>query len=160
MIRKGLVVSAVAAAMLIGAAPASASVTLAATGGIIDQLYSNSSFSANNMQFTICQNGSCQTLFTGITGLHNLTSLQTLNAWANTGSYAGAAGYYDNYQFTFGGVSSFFGDRTPQPQSYALEESAPPPVPEPTIWALMIGGFAIIGMALRRRNKAAAVSFG
>ncbi len=158
MIRKGFTVSAVAAAMLIGAAPASASVGLAATGGIIDQLYSNSSFSANDMQFTICQNGSCQTLFTGVAGLHSLTSLQTLNSWANTGSYAGSAGYYDNYQFTFGGVSSFFGNQTPQIQTYSPEVSAPP-VPEPATWALMIGGFALIGAALRRR-KAAAVSFG
>lgn len=30
------------------------------------------------------------------------------------------------------------------------------PVPEPTAWALMIGGFGVVGSALRRRRKTAA----
>jgi len=33
-------------------------------------------------------------------------------------------------------------------------------VPEPVSWALMLGGFGLVGGAMRRSNRTNAVSFG
>ena len=41
----------------------------------------------------------------------------------------------------------------------AVLNAAPPPVPEPASWAMMVGGFGLIGGAMRARGKAA-VRFG
>jgi hypothetical protein len=160
MIRKGLLVSALAAGALIGATPAQASVQFASVGGIINQLKSSSSFSGNNFSFAICQNGICQTQFTGLTGLSNYNGLGGLNSWANTSSYQSAASPFDNYRFTFSGVSGYFGNQSQnvpvQTQNFVVETTVP--VPEPATWALMIFGFGLIGFAMRRRGTA--VSFG
>lgn len=150
MIRKGLLVPALAAGALIGATPAQASVQLAAVSGIVNQLHDNSSFSANNMQFTVCQNGSCQTMFTGLTGLRNMGGLGGVNSWANTGQYAGSGGAFDNYRFTYSAVGSFFGNPAPQQQQSFAQNM---PIPEPATWAMMILGFGFVGMAMRRRAK-------
>ncbi len=154
MIRKGLLVSALAAGAMIGATPAQSAVTLASVSSIINQLKANSTFSANNMEFTICQNGTCQTLFTGVAGLHNFNDLGGLNNWANTGSTPNTPGYFDNYRFTYSGVGGYFGNQTPpasESMSFQTLAVAPPPIPEPATWALMIFGFGVIGMAMRRR---------
>ncbi len=72
------------------------------------------------------------------------------------------------YKFTHTVLNSYFD--TPQPQSEgnvqsllvpeSLEFNAPPEsmnlaVPEPATWAMMIGGFALVGASLRRRRAAA-----
>src|SRR5437868_67601 len=103
MIRKGLLVSALAAGAFIGATPAQASVQLATIGGLINQLQSNSTFTANNQQFSICQNGTCQTLFTGVQGLQGL-NLAGFNSWASVGTPPISNSPWDNYRFTFSGV--------------------------------------------------------
>ncbi len=162
MIRKGLFLSALAAAAMTGAGPAQASIRLAATSGIINQLYNNSSLSSN-MAFTICDNGSCQTLFTGVAGVRALNNdLTAFNSWAGTGSYAGTGGFFDNYRFTFSGAGSYFGNTAPStPASTGPSASlflAAPPIPEPATWAMMILGFGLVGMAMRRRR--ASLSFG
>ena len=55
----------------------------------------------------------------------------------------------DNGKFALNGVAYLIaGANTPPP----------PPVPEPSSWALMMGGFAALGLALRRRRNVA-VSF-
>jgi hypothetical protein len=158
MIRKGLLVSALAGA-LVGFTPAQASVQFSAISNIVDQLHNNSSFNPTDMSFTICQNGSCQTLFTGLSGLHNYTDLSGFNSWAGTGNLPSGGGYFDNYKPTFTGVTTFFGNSQPQGYTYQVSAPTPPPIPEPATWALMIMGFGVIGAAMRRR-KAVAVSFG
>lgn len=159
MIRIGFAVSALAAVTLVGTAPAQASVELASVGGVINQLHNNSHFDPSTMTFTICQNGRCQTLFTGLAGLHNYTDLAGFNAWAGTGNVGGAGGYFDNYKPTYSAVTSFFGNQTPQPQVQSFTYLAEAPaIPEPATWAMMIGGFALVGAAMRRR-RATAVSF-
>ena len=154
MIRKGLLVSALMAGAVIGATPAQASVELSAVSGIINQLHDNSSFSTSNLSFSICQNGSCQTQFTGLSGLYSYNGLSGLNSWANTGSYANSGGFFDNYRFTFTGTTQYFGNAAPQSNS----EVPPAPIPEPATWALMILGFGLVGLAMRR--KSVALSFG
>ena len=42
---------------------------------------------------------------------------------------------------------------------YMTEDRPPPPVPEPASWAMMLGGFGVIGGAMRSRRKSA-VRFG
>jgi hypothetical protein len=153
MIRKGLLVSALAAGALIGATPAQASVQLATISGLINQLQSNSTFSANNQQFSICQNGTCQTLFTGVSGLQGL-NLAGFNSWANIGSYQSSGSPWDNYRFTFSGVSGYFGNQSQSvpPQNYTAQLETPTlPVPEPATWAMMIFGFGVVGYAMRSR---------
>jgi len=153
MIRKGLLVSALAAGALIGATPAQASVQLASVSGLINQLQSNSTFSANNMQFSICQNGTCQTLFTGVTGLQGL-NLAGFNSWASVGTPPISSSPWDNYRFTFSGVGGYFGNQSQSvPVQNAESRIAPPivPVPEPATWAMMIFGFGVIGYAMRSR---------
>ncbi len=142
--------------MVIGTAPAQASVDLGAVSGLINQLQTNSSFNSSNMSFTICQNGVCQTLFTGLAGLHNYTDLSAFNSWAGT-SNSSSGGYFDNYKPTFSGVTSYFGNQSPPEQSRSYPTETP--VPEPATWAMLILGFAFVGAAMRRR-RAAAVSFG
>ena len=154
MIRKGLLATALMAGALIGATPAQASVQLSAVSGIISQLQNNASFSANNLSFSTCQNGVCTTQFTGVSGLQAYNQdLTALNSWAGTGSYGNSGGFFDNYRFTFSGVGSYFGNQAPTPEVNAL-----PPIPEPGTWAMMILGFGLVGMALRRR--ATILSFG
>lgn len=38
------------------------------------------------------------------------------------------------------------------------EPPPPPPIPEPSTWLMMISGFGLLGFALRRRRKAAALN--
>ena len=158
MIRKGLLVAALAAGAMIGSAPAQASIQLSAISGIIDQLQNNASFSANNLSFTICQNGTCQTQFTGVSGLQAYNAdLTGLNSWAGTSTPA-TGGFFDNYRFTFSGAGSYFGNPEPQGRNSNPQDFAAPPIPEPATWALMIFGFGLVGYSLRRR--ATALSFG
>jgi hypothetical protein len=161
MIRKALLVSALAAGAMIGSAPAQASVNFGSVSGLINQLQNNSSFSSNNMQFTICTNGVCQTLFTGLTGLQNV-NLNTFNNWAGTGNGGNGGGYFDNWGFTFSGAGSYFGNQSPPqeptPQTFSILQDAPA-VPEVATWAMMLLGFVVVGSTLRRR-KTTVINFG
>ena len=56
----------------------------------------------------------------------------------------GFGGTLSLYFFDFAG-GSFFG-------SYTASQT-PPGVPEPASWALMLGGFGVVGTAMRRRHK-------
>ncbi|MBO9581326.1 MAG: PEP-CTERM sorting domain-containing protein [Sphingobium sp.] len=153
MIRKGLLVPALAASALIGVTPAQAALEFSSISSIIDQLHDNSTFTANNMEFSICQNGSCQTLFTGVGGVQNV-NMATVNAWAGTGNAQNSSSPWDRYRFTFSGVGSYFGNQSSSvpPQNYTIQSQAPTlPVPEPATWAMMIFGFGVIGYAMRSR---------
>ena len=161
MIRKGLLLPVLAAGALMTAAEAQASVKLNATSGIINQLHNSSQFSSNNFGFNICNGSGCQTLFTGVSGLHGLNgNLGGFNSWANTGSYSSSGGYFDNYKFTFSGVGSYFGNKqTSAPLNdeppVSTFESVSGAVPEPGTWGMMIFGFGLVGLTMRRRARAA-----
>ncbi|HZV58292.1 MAG TPA: PEPxxWA-CTERM sorting domain-containing protein [Sphingobium sp.] len=167
MIRKGLLVSALAAGALMGMTPAQASTQFTALGGIVNQLHENGSLAGNNFSYTYCQNGTCQTLFTGVSGLAAFNSdpsaIAGFNSMLGTSSYGSGAGYFDDYRFTFTGVGGFFGSAAPPPATPAAAAPmaafmAPSiPIPEPGTWAMMILGFGFIGLAMRRR--AARASF-
>jgi len=60
--------------------------------------------------------------------------------------------------FSFVTSGSFFGEDTIQIDNlvYTLDDDGPgPDVPEPATWAMMIGGFALAGAAMRRRATVA-----
>lgn len=61
--------------------------------------------------------------------------------------------------FSFVTSGSFFGEDTIQTDNwvYSLDDTGPS-VPEPATWAMMIGGFALAGAAMRRRTINAACS--
>ena|GEM_PF-3230175 len=59
------------------------------------------------------------------------------------------------YKFTHTVLDSYFEEETtsPTPQSLVVEQpTIPVAVPEPASWAMMIGGFALAGAALRSRR--------
>lgn len=160
MIRKGLLLPVLAAGALMAAGQAQASVKFNATSGLINQLHNNSQFTSNNFGFSICNGSGCQTLFTGVSGLHGLNgNLGGFNSWAGSSSYAGSAGYFDNYKFTFTGVGSYFGAKQTsgplEPEAQNFQEEPSGAVPEPGTWAMMIIGFGVVGLAMRRRAAAA-----
>jgi opacity protein-like surface antigen len=159
MIRKELMLPLLAAGALLTAGQAQASVKFNATSGLITQLHNNSKFTSNNFGFSICNGSGCQTLFTGVSGLRGLNGdLTGFNSWAGSSGYAGTAGYFDNYKFTFTGVGSYFGNKKtsgpiePEASNFAEEPSGV--VPEPGTWGMMIIGFGVVGLAMRRRAAA------
>ena len=46
-----------------------------------------------------------------------------------------------------------------QPAYFALDNISLSAVPEPATWAMMIGGFGMVGGAMRRRRSSATVSY-
>lgn len=164
MIRKALLASALAASPLLMAPAAQASVNFGTISGIVNQLHNNSHFSSNNMSFSTEQNGQSHTLFTGVTGLHDFLNspngLNDFNNWATQGS-SGGTGSGNSYHFTYTVLSSYFGHQTGGPtggtndnrvqtMSFRTDIAA---IPEPASWTLMIVGFGVIGIALRRRRR-------
>lgn len=55
-----------------------------------------------------------------------------------------------SFNFTNGGVADM--------RQLRLGEVAAPAVPEPATWAMMVGGFGVVGLALRRRKVSLAFS--
>ena len=49
----------------------------------------------------------------------------------------------------------FFGTRSPQAFDMAFTLTGNAAVPEPATWALMLGGFGLAGVAVRRRSRTA-----
>lgn len=99
----------------------------------------------------------------GYTFTHNV-----LGSFFNSGGIGGQPAP-DNgfngapYQFTHEVLDSYFDDADPAPQGASrmmlieaprMLAPAVAPVPEPASWAMMIGGFALVGGALRRRRVA------
>jgi len=75
----------------------------------------------------------------------NAASVSGLSVGAGSGASGGYHAYVDNVAFTQNGATT----------TYNFEVSA---VPEPTTWAMMLGGFGMVGGALRRRRKVGAAS--
>ena len=93
------------------------------------------------------------------------TVLATLNLLTNynnggcVGDPTGAACHWDAVGVTFAGIAhsvDFGGVANQAGFDNITLGSASPSVPEPATWALMIGGFAMTGAAMRRRALAAA----
>ena len=100
-------------------------------------------------------------VYDGLNGTGNLLATLNLVQQANTGCPPGSSGFYCNWtaigvafagtarSIDFGGSANFiaydnitFGSDTPG-------------VPEPATWAMMIGGFGLVGAAMRRRRPTA-----
>lgn len=162
--RTGLLMIMLGSSALAIAAPASASVSLGTIGGIINQLHNNSNLTPNGFAFSITQNGQSQTLFTGLSGLHNYNDITGFNSFANPPGN-NTPGWGNSYQFTYSALGSFFGNSTNNNNAYSaaarppLEVTGPGAVPEPSTWWMMIGGFGVVGMALRRRNRLQVIHF-
>ena len=78
------------------------------------------------------------------------------------GQWVGAYEYYiDQYSFvgfTGGGAYNLDIVGTDNPRSVGLQvagNSTAPSVPEPASWAMMLGGFSLVGGAMRARRKTA-----
>lgn len=181
MIRNGMFVSALAASAVLVASPVQASMNFGAISGIINQLRDNSSFSNNDFSFAINNGGRSQHLFTGVTGLRQFSDLAGFNSWANPNgsnwsgnsngynfTYSVLPSYFGNqssgnssssssgYTFTYTVLPTYFGHQTgqsadSQPVPAAMSQGA---IPEPGTWAMMLLGFGLIGLAMRRHRPA------
>ncbi|MDZ4370368.1 MAG: PEPxxWA-CTERM sorting domain-containing protein [Phenylobacterium sp.] len=112
-----------------------------ADGGVFDLLSIDLADQANNgfaaaVQFTFYY---ADDTLGEIVTLDNLRGLQTLNLDRR-----------NLVSFSFRGVGS---PSTPQFDNLAWRESAVAAVPEPMTWALMITGFAGVGVAVRRQRR-------
>lgn len=169
MIRKGLFASALVASALLAAPQAHAMANFGAVSGVVNQLHNNSSFSPNTMSFGINNGGQHQTLFTGVSGLHNFLgnpgNMGLINNWA--GTYNPNPSGYSGYKFTYSVLGSFFNssaNRNGAPDPGLTPQNSPAPqntapVPEPGTWILMILGLGVVGMTMRRRHNRKAGSF-
>lgn len=87
----------------------------------------------------------------GLSGFNSAGS--PLSFTAPTGATRLYLGIVD--ALSFGNISGWYGDN---PGSFSVQASltsrnvVTPGVPEPTTWAMMIGGFLLAGVAMRRRN--------
>jgi len=100
----------------------------------------------------------CYVSDTLIINTHSLTDLFTgpdFNVGFGPHSIGAADSYYGQFvdqDFT----KSTILDLHPRTVTYTVEGAAADGVPEPDVWALMIGGFSLAGAALRRRRTAVA----
>lgn len=99
----------------------------------------------------------------------------------NTGTLAGQDASIDALTVTSGGTVTVFGNRPafvyqqfsqtflatgpttisftylhPSPGSFQLDDVSVTSVPEPTTWAMLVAGFALVGFSARRRKSAVA----
>jgi hypothetical protein len=79
-------------------------------------------------------------------GTFSTTSAQPFTARSGSTTFALQSG--QSYTLTFTGLST--GDNTSYIDAVRLAAA----VPEPTAWAMMIGGFGMLGAAARRRTRA------
>lgn len=91
---------------------------------------------------------------TGLTSLDDAGTVTDVAGGLKNVELKVATGFYDRYLFTTRelGSVSYLGTNG---QGYTLAQVAGA-VPEPGTWALMIGGFGLVGASLRRRQAVAA----
>jgi PEP-CTERM motif len=106
-------------------------------------------------------------VYDGLGATGNVLATLNLTQQANTGCAPGSTGFYCNWtaigvsfsgiakSIDFGGGANFvaYDDIT-------FGSATPGAVPEPATWAMMIGGFGMVGGAMRYRRRKTAVSFG
>jgi len=94
-------------------------------------------------------------IYTGLTSLSGtpgvFTAQEFLTVTGGTGTFLGATGYINTLgTLSFAnGVGTYSGD---------LSGQLTVAVPEPASWGMMIGGFALAGAAVRRRQPARALA--
>ncbi|GAA0487371.1 hypothetical protein GCM10009096_32810 [Parasphingorhabdus litoris] len=83
-----------------------------------------------------------------------LSSTDTLLGLSNVNYLnPGARGLEGNDRFSIAGNRINVDFRASSPGDFVRVLTAAPAVPEPATWAMMIGGFGLVGGALRRRRK-------
>lgn len=177
MIRKSSLAAALLAAALMPVQGASADTGAnSQISQIVRALSMKGQFAPNSFTFSLNTGAGSTTLFSGIAGVRGFNDFQTLNDWVADSQPATPpadnAGQGGSYTFTHSVLGSYFDQieqqqQEPAGQAYqaavaaAPEFVAPPaptiPVPEPATWAMMVGGLALAGLALRRSR--ATVSF-
>lgn len=95
------------------------------------------------------------TIRSGLNGAANVVNQNSLNSGTSTLTFPTPWGYFDRYVLTtrVGGDVVFNGDLG---QGYRLDSITVNIVPEPQTWALLIAGFGMVGLSVRRRSSAAA----
>lgn len=174
MIGKSSLAAALLAATLLPMQAANAGTSInGQISQVANALRNNAYFSPTSFTFTINTASGPTTLFSGLAGARAFNDLQTVNDWvAQSAPPAPANDVYAGgpYTFTHSVLGSYFDQlSTPAeaPQYQAAIAAAPEfvamampnaPIPEPATWAMMVGGLAVAGFALRR-SRDAAVSF-
>jgi hypothetical protein len=98
-------------------------------------------------------------VYDGLNGTGNLLATINLVQQANSDCAPGSSGFYCNWTaigVSFAGTAKsidFGGSANLIAFDNITFGSATPGVPEPATWAMMIGGFGLVGAAMRRRTK-------
>lgn len=94
------------------------------------------------------------TIRSGLNGAATVVNQNGLNSGTSTLTFPTPWGYFDRYVLTtrVGGDVLFNGDLG---QGYRLDSITVNIVPEPQTWALLIAGFGMVGLSVRRRSAAA-----
>lgn len=95
------------------------------------------------------------TIRSGLNGAATVVNQNSLNNGTSTLTFPNPWGYFDRYVLTtrVGGDVRFGGDFG---QGYRLDSLTVNMVPEPQTWALLVAGFAMVGVSVRRRPPAKA----
>ena len=95
------------------------------------------------------------TIRSGLAGAAQVVNQNGLNQGTSTLTFPSPWGYFDRYVFTtrVGGDVVFNGDRG---QGYRLDAIMVNVIPEPQTWALLLAGFGMVGLSVRRRSNASA----
>jgi PEP-CTERM motif len=95
------------------------------------------------------------TIRSGLNGAALVNNQNSLNQGTSTLTFPNPWGYFDRYVLTtrVGGDVVYNGDTG---QGYRLDSLTVNIVPEPQTWALLIAGFGMVGLSVRRRSSAAA----
>ena len=92
----------------------------------------------------------------------NVSAGAATQGFTYTGPAGGFSGY-TRYNFRFTALAPTttlsFASTTGTPYGPVLDNVAIAAVPEPASWALMIGGFGLVGYAMRRRRKLTGTAF-
>lgn len=95
------------------------------------------------------------TIRSGLNGAATVVNQNSLNNGTSTLTFPNPWGYFDRYVLTtrVGGDVRFGGGFG---QGYRLDSLTVNIVPEPQTWALLVAGFAMVGVSVRRRPPARA----